>query len=492
MKTKDNQKNQKSTEKTTKRSKKQAKKTPAKLDVTNPDAAGIDIGSEEHWVCVPENRCENNTRPFNCYTPDLHKIKNWLKECNIKTVAMESTGVYWIPLYQLLEKAGFDVCLVNTKHMKNVQGRPKTDRLDCEWLMRLHSYGLLAKSFRPADDICVLRTLMRWHETIVRESSDYIRRMGKALQQMNVRLDKAVNDITGVTGTRIIESIISGCSNPRELAEMRNNCCKKSVEEIEKALSGDYRKEHIYVLESAYEFYKYHQKKRAECEAEIEKHLKKLTPSETSMKAAYKKLYDMTNGEIDLNDQKREEVLDTLFPNRFDDMRSYLASLLGVDTTAIPGIDVDSTQGVISEIGLDFTAWPNDKHFVSWMGLATCVNKSGISKRNQHTAKVQSKVARIFRMAAVSAGKSKDSYLGQFYRRKKSQIGAPKAITATARKIATIFYLMVTRGTEYQDLGKDYQHNYCTEKYLKKLGKNLKGYGFKIVPIENNDEEESA
>lgn len=491
MKKKDSVKTKKSMKKANRKSKKMPVGIPESLQVANPNAAGIDIGSEEHWVCVPADRAPEGTshvQRFSCYTPDLHSIVRLLKSCNIDTVAMESTGVYWIPLYQLLEQAGFEVCLVNTKHLKNVKGRPKTDRLDCKWLMRLHSYGLLAASFRPADEICIMRSFTRWHETIVNEASDYIRRMSKALQQMNVRVDKAVVDITGATGIRIIEGIISGCHNPFKLAELRDRRCKKSVEEIAEALTGDYREEHIYVLKSAYEFYKFHQDKLAECEEKIEEQLKKITPTKASLKKAYKKLYELTDGEIELENKPVEEIREALFP-KFKDMKTYVLDLVGVDVTAIPGIELKTVQTLISEMGLDFSAWQTAAHFTAWLGLAPCANESGTRKNiKQHTSKVQSRAARAFRMAALAVTNS-DTYLGVFYRRIKNRAGGSVAITATARKIAVIYYSMVKNGTEYKELGSDYRYR-CPKKYIRKVEKNVRQYGYKLVPMSQEEKQE--
>lgn len=490
MKKRDIVKAKKSMEKVSQKSKKAAGVIPESLQVANPNAAGIDIGSEEHWVCVPADRVpegQTNVRSFSCYTPDLYSIVFWLKTCDIDTVAMESTGVYWIPLYQLLEKEGFDVCLVNTKHLKNVKGRPKTDHLDCKWLMRLHSYGLLAASFRPADEICVLRSFMRWHETIVNESSDYIRRMSKALQQMNVRVDKAVVDITGATGLRIIEGIISGNHNPFKLAELRDRRCKKSVEEIAKALTGDYREEHIYVLGAAYEFYKFHQEKLAECEEKIEEQLKKLTPSKASLKKAYKKLVALTDGKIELENKPAGEIREALFP-KFKDMKTYVLDLAGVDVTAIPGIDLKTVRTLISEAGLNLSSWETAGHFSAWLGLSPCANQSGTrNNMKQHTSKVQSRAAKAFRMAALAVTNS-DTYLGVFYRRIKSRAGGSVAITATARKIAVIYYTMVKNGTEYKELGSDYRYG-CPKRYIRKVEKNLRQYGYKLVPMSEEEKQ---
>lgn len=465
----------------------------AKLVVTDSDAAGVDVGSEEHWVCVPPDRVEegeDNVRVFECYTPNLHELIAWLKRCGIRTVALESTGVYWIPLFQLLEKAKFEVCLVNTKHMKNVKGRPKTDRLDCQWLMRLHSYGLLAPSFRPSDEICALRSYARWRETLVQDGASFIQRMCKALQQMNVRLDKAVTDVTGATGTRIIEHILAGGRDPLALAALRDPRCKKSVDEIAKALSGDFREEHVYVLKSAYESHQYLKGEIERCERKIEEQLRKVRPSRAALKAAYERVAELL-GEDESDEAVAARVLEEATPEPFTDMKSYLNGLAGVDATAIPGIDAGIVQTLVSEVGLDFTKWPTSGHFTSWLGLSPCPNKSGVSKNSQHTNKVQSRAAKAFRMAALAASES-DSHLGVFYRRIRSRKGGSDAITATARKMAVIYYLMIVNGTEFVELGSDYFHKHGAKRYIKKTNKRLNKLGYKIVPIDPGETEELA
>ena len=484
------------------KSKKTNKKAPKKmvnvekdkLTVKNPDSAGIDIGSEEHWVSVPPDRVpsgEEHARPFGVYTDDLRDIIKWLHECGIKTVALESTRVYWIPLFKLLETHDFEVCLVNTKHMKNVSGRPKTDRLDCVWLMRLHSYGLLSPSFRPSDDICVLRSYTRSHKTLVEDSSDQIRRMGKAFQQMNVRLDKAVTDMTGKTGTLIIKAVLAGERDPSRLAALRDRRCKKSEEEILRALSGDFREEHVYALGIAHRMYNSIQAEIELCEAEISKRLRKLVPTTAALRAAYSKIVE-SEGEHEEKSatEMAEMVVTKLLPDSNCDRKTYLKGLLGVDATAIPGVDVKTVTVLLSEVGLDFSKWENSARFASWLGLAPCVKKSGISKNlRHHTKKVQSRAAEALRMAASSVIGT-DTHLGDFYWRVKSRQGSAAAITATARKMAVTFFEMVTKQREFVEIGPGYRQKRNPAKYVAKARRQLMELGYKIVPLEKPEETE--
>jgi transposase len=246
------------------------------MTMINPNTAGIDVGSEEHWVCVPSDRAEENVRPFGVYSCDFRELAAWLKKCGITSVAMESTGVYWIPLYQALEKQGFDVVLVNARHLKSVAGRPKTDVYDCQWIQRLHSYGLLNASFRPEDDICVIRSLQRHRDELTESTSRHVLHMQKCLQQMNVRLDEAVSDIMGKTGLAIIEAILSGEHNPSNLAKLRDRRVKADEKEIAKALEGDYREEHLFVLRQSLDSYKFIYGQMETCDREIKKHLEEL------------------------------------------------------------------------------------------------------------------------------------------------------------------------------------------------------------------------
>ncbi|MCP4405251.1 MAG: IS110 family transposase [bacterium] len=436
----------------------------------DPNAAGIDVASEEMWGCVPPDRAKekgSTVRKFGAFTCDLHAIADWLTECGVTTVAMESTGIYWIPLYQVLETSGFTVCLVNARQMKNVAGRPKTDRLDCRWIQRLHSYGLLMPSFRPPDEICHLRSLLRHREALIRGAARHTQHMQKALHQMNLLLDKVISDIMGVTGTAIIEQILAGERDPVILAGLRDCRIRASEDDIVKALQGDYRKEHLFVLQQAYEAYQFAQTQIAACDREVEAWLKQT-----------EKAVDIREHPLPSETGRRKKARDN---EPTYDARSYVYEIYGVDVTQIPGIQAATVQLMLAEVGRDLTKWPTEKHFTSWLGLCPNFKRSGGKDYSSQTRKVQSRAAKALRIAARTLRNSK-SALGAFYRRLKGRIGPAKALTATARKLAVIFYNMVTKGTSYTDLGEDYYVKKQQQRHLNRLTKQAKLLGFDLVP----------
>lgn len=319
------------------------------LPLITPNAAGIDIGSEEHWVAVPEDRDEKPVRSFGCFTADLHAMARWLKECGITTVAMEPTGVYWIPCYQILEEHGFEVKLVNARHVKNVPGR-KSDVSDCQWLQRLHTYGLLSASFRPENEICVLRSYWRHRDNLVRYASSHILHMQKALTEMNVQLHKVIADITGVTGMRIIRAILEGERDREKLALMRTPGVKSTPEDIAKALEGDYREEHLFVLKQAVELYDFYQDQIEACDREIEACLSRF---DTKVDLESHPLPPVKKG-------KKKPKGGPLV-----DLRAHLYRMTGVDFTQVDGLDVLTVQTIVSETGLSPEAFPTMKHFTS-------------------------------------------------------------------------------------------------------------------------------
>lgn len=436
--------------------------------IVNKDASGIDIGSEEHWVAVPEDRDENPVRPFGCFTSDLHAMARWLKTCGITTVAMESTGVYWRPSFQILEEYGFEVKLVNARYAKNVPGR-KTDVSDCQWLQRLHTYGLLSGSFRPDDQICVLRSYWRHRANLVRYASDHIQHMQKALTQMNLHLHKVLSDVTGVTGMNIIRAIIAGERDPQKLALMRERGVKNTSETIAKALEGDYRQEHLFALKQAVELYEFYHRQIESCDREIERYLHtfeaKVDPAQNP-----------------LPKQKRKKEMRC---QSFTDLRTELYRISGTDFTQMPGLDVVSVQTIISEVGLDTGKFPTEKRFVSWLGLCPNNRITGGQVKSSKTRKTVNRAANAFRMAAQSLANS-NTGLGGFYRRIRARLGSPKAITATAHKLARIFYRMWTTGQAYADLGSDYYENRYKERVLRNITKRARELGYDAVlqPIE--------
>jgi len=439
-----------------------------KLPLIYPDAAGIDIGSEMHYVCVPADRDAQPVRKFGCFTPDLHELATWLKNCNIKTVAMESTGVYWIPLFQILEHNGFEVILVNARHVKNVPGR-KTDVQDCQWLQQLHGYGLLRGSFRPADEICVLRSYMRQRENLIRSASGHIQRMQKALVQMNLQLHKVISDVTGTTGIKIIEAIIKGERNPHLLASLKDYRIKNSEETIAKALDGDYREEHLFSLKQEFDLYRIYQEKIIECDNQIVQY--------------YKKIDSKVDKNIQLPENKPEKRPKT--QQKFN-IQNELYRITGVDLVKIPGLENITLQTITSEVGLNMDKWPTEKHFASWLGLSPANKITGEKVFSTRTRMVVNRAATAFRLGAFAAGKSYTA-LGAYYRRLKSRLGAPKAITATARKLACLFYRAMKFGNTYVEKGMDYYEKNYQDQVIKNLSQKAKKLGFVLVKSEASD-----
>lgn len=434
------------------------KKRRSDLQQINLNAAGIDIGSEFHYVAVPEDRTEESVRKFSCYTSDLHEMAIWLKECNIDTVAMESTGVYWIPVYKMLESNGIEVLLVNARHVKNVPGR-KTDVVDSQWIQQLHTYGLLMGSYQPDSLIRQLRTYMRQKDNLIKTRSSHVQRMQKSLIQMNIQLHKVISDITGITGMKIIHSILAGERDPLKLAQMKNKHVKKSIETIAKALEGNYQSDQLFCLKQEVEQYEYLCRKIKECDDEINKTL------------------DEMNGEKDDPGSLKKKITKK-------DIKAKLESICNVDLTLIDGLDISGIETIISEVGIDMSKWPSEKHFGSWLGLCPNNKISGGQILNSKSKKVVNRAATAFRLAAFGAASS-NSAIGAYYRRMRSRIGSPKAITATAYKIARIFYKCMKYKVNYNDLGSNYYEEQYKERLVKNLKKKAKNLGFDLVTMES-------
>lgn len=431
----------------------------------HPHAAGIDIGSDAHWVSVGAGVTSPSVRQFGCFTADLYAMAAWLKECKVTTVAMESTGVYWIPVFQILETQGLEVRLVNAHSVKTVPGR-KSDVLDCQWLQQLHSYGLLSGSFRPEDQICVLRSYVRQRERLTQSASVHIQRMQKALVEMNLQLNRVVSDITGVTGMRIIRTILSGERDPERLAALKDPRAKRSVAEIAAALHGDYRAEHLFVLQQEVQLYDTYREQIQQCDQQIEQCLSQFESRPES------------DAPLPPRPQGRK-------PSRNAppfDLRSHLYRISGVDFTQIDGLEALTVQTILSEIGLDPTRFPSAKHFVSWLGLCPGSHISGGKILSSKTRKVSNRAATAFRMAAHSLANSHTA-LGAFYRRIRSRLGPPKAITATAHKLARIFYRLWVTGERYEDPGVDYYEQQYQQRVLKHLEKRASQLGFQLTPV---------
>lgn len=449
--------------------KRKSKKTRLpSFPIINPNAAGIDIGSAEHWVAVPEDRDEQAVRKFACFTQDLDAMAAWLKKCRVETVVMESTGVYWIPLFQILETQGFEVKLVNAKQVKNVPGR-KTDVLDSQWLQRLHTYGLLSGSFRPDDAICVLRSYWRHRNTLVSYVSSHIQHMQKALTQMNIQLHKVISDITGLTGMSIIRAILNGERDPLKLAQMKNYRIRSTTQTIAKALQGDYRQEHLFSLKQAVELYDFYQHQIQACDQEIETYLKGLDG------------IDIASNPIP---PSRRRIRKHKGNQPDFDLRTELYRISGVDFTQIDGLDVLNVQTILSEVGLNPDAFPTVKNFTSWLALCPNNRITGGRIKSSSTRKAANRAAEAFRMAAYTLTHS-SSALGAFCRRMRSRLDAPKAITATAHKIARIFYQMWKYRTPYKDLGAHYYEQHYKERVLNNMKKKAKqlGYLMTLTPM---------
>ena len=384
------------------------------------NAAGIDVGSEMNYVAVPEDRADQSIRKFLCYTADLREMAMWLKECEITTVAMESTGVYWFPVFEVLESEGFEVILVNAHHIKNVPGR-KTDVIDSRWIQQLHTYGLLHGSYQPESIIRKMRAYMRPKDTLIKLRSTHTLRMQKSLIQMNIQLHKVLSNITGETGMKIIRSILKGERDPLKLAQMKNARVKSSEEIIAKSLEGNYREEYLFCLNQELDQYDYVSRKIEECEKMICIVLNEMNGD--------------ANSSIDNSDKAR---------------RAKLEAICDVDLTSIDGLNINSVEAIISEVGTDMSKWPTEKHFGSWLGLSPNNKISGGKILSKKIKKVVSRASCCFRLSAFSVSNSK-SAMGAYYRRLRSRIGAPKANTATAYKIARMFYKCMKSKISYTD-----------------------------------------
>lgn len=437
---------------------------PSEFERININAAGIDIGAQKHYVAVPRGRDPKgrDVRHFDTFTADLYGLVDWLKQCHIDTVAMESTGIYWIPLFEILEKNGFEVRLVNPRSIKHAPGR-KSDVVDCQWIQQLHAYGLLTSAFRPDEQINVLRAYHRQRTMLVNHAATHIQHMQKALEQMNLKLTNVISDITGTTGMKIIRSILAGERNPKKLAKHRDPRCKKSDKEIAKSLHGNWRDEHLFALQQAVALYDFYQTQIEVCDKQIQAQLCRFEdrsdggeppPFTGKSKGSGKRLsFDATE---------------------------HLYRMTGVNLTQIVGLNTPTVLTIIAEVGLDMSRWSTSKHFASWLGLCPGSKISGGKNFSSKSKPSANRAAHAFRMAAYSLHRSQTA-IGAFLRRKKAQLGAPKAITATAHKIARIFYEMLKNRTEYKDLGVDYYQTRYKERMLRNLKRKAKAFGLELV-----------
>jgi transposase len=439
---------------------------PSLLKRRTPNAAGIDCGAAMHYVAVPADRDPTPVRSFTTFTAALHGLADWLTACGVTTVAMESTGVYWIPLFELLEARGLDVVLVNARHVKNAPGR-KSDVLDCQWLQELHSVGLLRGSFRPTAAIAALRAYLRHRDTLVQSAALHIQRMQKALVQMNLQLSVVLSDITGVTGLRIIRDILAGQTDPQVLARHRDVRCQASEADIVAALTGHYRPEHLFVLQQNLELFDIYRQQLTACDAAIQAHLATLTaqapPPARPLPAPRTKTPPKARDNAP----------------RFD-IRTPLHHLTGIDLTQIDTIGPYSALRLLAEIGTDMTRWPTEKHFTSWLTLAPHTKITGGRRLRAPTLPSANRAAVILRLAAMSLGRT-DTALGAFYRRLAYRVGKAKAITATARKLAILVYRSLKHGLLYQDPGAAAYDAHHRRRVLHRLRQRAAHLGFALV-----------
>lgn len=437
-------------------------KLPRSLSKVSLNAGGLDVGATQHYVAVPEGRAEVAVRCFGTFTADLHALANWLQECEVETVAMESTGVYWIPVFEVLEERGFEVKLVEPGKLKNVPGR-KTDVLDCQWIQQLHTYGLLEGSFRPEQDICVLRSYMRQRAMLVGYAGQHVLHMQKALMQMNIQLHHVISDITGATGMRILDAILSGQRDAHELAKLRDERCKNDEETIALALQGHWREDHLFALEQAVALYRFYHRQLAELDKRLETYLSRFE--------------DRSDGKT----LPREKKPKAGSNSPHFDMRNLVYKMTGVDLTVIDGICGHTALELVSEIGTDMSLWPTEKHFASWLCLCPGSKKTGGRLISGKTRRSANRAAAVLRLAASSLARSHCA-LGAYYRRIKARLGPAKAITATAHKLAKIVYNMLKHGKDYVDRGAEYYEKQYRERVLKNLSKRAAQFDLALVP----------
>ena len=431
------------------------------LQLLNEHAAGIDIGAERHYVAVPPTADPHPVREFPVFTKDLYAIADWLDSCGVKSVAMESTGVYWVPLFEVLDGRGFQVKLVDARKVKNVSGR-KSDVLDCQWLQQLESYGLLTAAHRPSDEVVILRGYMRQRAMLVKSAASHIQHMQKALQQMNLRLDNVVSDITGQTGQRILKAILGGERDVQKLAAMRDRNCKATAEVMAQSLVGNYRQEHLFALKQAVELFEFYQVKISECEAEMDKYLRSLSGKREDEPPP------MAGG------RKRQRM-------SFN-VRDYAWRLLGVDLFRVQGLNSQTVLQIISEVGIDLSGFASEKQFASWLSVSPNRRVSGGKVLSSRTQASGNRAAQAFRQAAVSVARS-ESELGSYYRRMQARKGPGAAITATAHKLARLYYSLVKTGQEYDEGRWRADEERQRERTVSNLRKRAKGLGYELVAV---------
>lgn len=450
--------------------KKPKKKAPraSLIERVNRDAAAIDCGSSMHYVAVPQDRDPEPVRYFKTFTNDLEKLADWLVQCRIKTVAMEATGVYWIPVFEIIESRGIEAVLVNAQHVKNVSGR-KSDVSDCEWLQELHSVGLLRGSFRPKAEIVTLRGYLRHREILIQTAATCMNRVEKAMLQMNLQLHVVVSDLKGVTALRILRDIVAGERDPRKLSQHRDARCKATEDEIAGALTGHYRQEHLFALKQNLGLFDVIQQQIADCDKEVEQHLVALSSSLGTPKT---ELPEPRSSRKPRDNEPRFEV------------RKHLHALSGgIDLSQIDGIGPYTALKLISEIGTDMSRWKTGAHFVSWLSLAPRNRISGGKLLGSSTPASANRAAAVLRIVILVLGKTQTA-IGAFYRRLAFRIGKAKALIAAARKLALVIYRVLKGEIVYEDPGADAYDRKNKEAVLRRLSQRAQNLGFMLVSNE--------
>jgi transposase len=434
------------------------------LEVVHPHAAGIDVGGSEHYVAIDPRLDEHPVRCFGCFTTDLYRLADWLVENGVRTVAMQATGVYWVSLYEVLESRSMEVFLVNARHTKNLPGR-KSDVQECQWLLQLHTYGLLRNSFQPPDEIRVMRTMWRHRAKLVAEAGSCIQRIGKSMTEMNIQLSLTIRDLSGVSGMSIIRAILGGQRDPKKLAELAEPEVKASKEKIAESLRGHWREELLFVMRQQLELYEVYQSKISECDEKLKLHLLGLPPREGAESAP-------------LGPRKKGKRARGNSP-KFD-LRQHLYRLTGVDWASVDGVDVMTAQTVIAETGVDMSRWPTERHFASWLDLCPTNDVSGGKVIRRGNKKAQNRATAAFRQAATTLIKS-NSYLGAQYRRFRASLEKPKAVKAMAHKLARLFYRLLKYGQSYVDKGTEFYEQRYRERQILSVRKRARQLGLQIL-----------
>jgi len=434
------------------------------LEIVHADAAGIDVGGSEHWAAISPDRDPEPVRRFGCFTADLRAMGRWLVEKGVRSVALQSTGVYWMPVFEILEQQGLEVYLVNAQHTKSVPGR-KSDVQECQWLLKLHAFGLLNNSFQPTDEIRIARSLCRQRANLVAEAGSVIQRMQKVLTEMNVQLSNVLSDLSGVSGMKIIGAILEGERNSWTLAALVRPEVKATQENIAQSLEGNWREELLFILRQQVELYRLYQEQITHCDLQLRKHLESF------------------GSKVNLQTQPigpRPKGKKSSRNAPAFDLRTELYRITGVDWAQVNGIDVLTAQTVIAEAGADLSAFSKEKQFTSWLGLCPSNEKSGGKILNRRTRKVVNRASVAFRNAAMTLLRSQ-SYLGAQYRRLRTRLGAPKAITAMARKLACLFYRLIKHGQQYVDKGSEYYEARYREQQIRSLSKKAQKLGLQVI-----------